>query len=167
MKTTINNTEVDLLVILNKVQTSKTGKYSKNIDGTKFTFEVFKKEETFLSDDILFGQSKYGEEFEIEIQNIMESQEVSMMSDKMYEFEQKKEVEINSTKTNRTFEEQIIVYDKLFWLDQAIIKNEIRDKDDSNRICLLDLHRMDGLNEEQMKEVDELADKYLKINLHN
>lgn len=140
MKTTINNTELDLKLVLDKVLNSKTGKYSPVIEGTKWTFEIMKKEVTFLQDDILFGQTKFGEEFEIDLSEINKVEE---------------------SKEERTILEKFELIQNLFDLEQLITRNKITDKKDSTQIIMLDLHRMDGLTDEQYDEVEELSKKYL------
>lgn len=63
-------------------------------------------------------------------------------------------------KTKRTIEEQLDLYDKLYQLDLM----DIKDKALSSRVVLLDLHRMDGLTDEQFDEVEQIYNKIITTN---
>lgn len=67
MKTTINNTEVNLVEVLNKVMTSVSkvrkyegtiGLYTKNINGDRFTFYISEAGWGY-GENTLVGESKY------------------------------------------------------------------------------------------------------------
>lgn len=68
MKTTINNTEVNLVDVLSKVRKSKTGKYTMNIQGERFTFYVLHNDgkHYFFPEETLIGENKYNEGIEVE-----------------------------------------------------------------------------------------------------